>query len=123
MEGGLILQSGGGGGGLIGWLLANPEVGWVAVILYLMWEIRGPWGKINELMKLIKSVTTVVRGLARVHDEVDTEAVDDYLVENGMEPGDFIMDERVQMDDEADPNRFIHDDRERDRGDQPRGDT
>mgnify|MGYP006266881253 CR=1 FL=1 len=88
MEGGLILQS--GGGGLIGWLLANPEIGWVAVILYLMWEIRGPWGKINELMKLIKSVITVVRGLARVHDDVDTETVDDYLVENGMEPGDFI---------------------------------
>jgi len=107
MEGGLILQSG-GGGGIFGWLLSNPEVGWVAVILYLMWEIRGPWGKIKELMDLIKSVTTVVRGLARVHDDVDTEAVDDYLVENGMEPGDFIKgrDEELPVE-EGDPEQFI----------------
>lgn len=107
MVGGLILQSG-GTGGLFSWLLSNPEVGWVAVILYLMWEIRGPWGKIKELMDLIKSVTTVVRGLARVHDDVDTEAVDDYLVENGMEPGDFIDKDKTELpDDEADPEKFI----------------
>jgi len=105
MEGGLILQSG-GSGGLIGWLLANPEIGWVAVILYLMWEIRGPWGKINELMKLIKSVITVVRGLARVHEDVDTQTVDEYLVENGMEPGDFIRDEPERKG-EGDPEDII----------------
>jgi hypothetical protein len=58
-----------------------------------VWEIRGPRGKINELTSLIKSSITVIRALARVHEEVDTNQVDEYLVENGAEPGDFIRDE------------------------------
>jgi len=104
---GLLLQT--EGGGIIGWFLNNPEIGWVGVILYLMWEIRGPYGKINELMQMIKSVITVVRGLARVHDEVDTDVVDEYLVENGMEPGDFISRAKIDKNDPHSPDDVLKD--------------
>lgn len=75
---------------IVVWLLENPEVGWVVVILYLMWEIRGPKGAIHDLSKNIVNVVTVVRALARVHNDIETQEVDDYLTENGMEPADFI---------------------------------
>lgn len=86
------------------WIAAHPDlVGWAGTLIYLIYEIRGPKGKVNELMSLLKNTVVVVRGLARVHDDVNTEAVDDYLVENGMEPADFIEDdpgeEVVQKDD------------------------
>lgn len=75
---------------MITWLFDNPEIGWVAVVLYLMWEIRGPKGKIKELTDSIHHITVVVRGLARANENVDTEKVDDLLVDNGTEPGDVI---------------------------------
>jgi len=78
----------------IPWLLENPEVGWVAVILYLMWEIRGPKGKIKDLSERIEGIVVVVRALADVHDGIKTEKVDDYLVKNGSEPSDFIRGEK-----------------------------
>lgn len=105
----LPLQS---GGGVIAWLLENPEVGWVVVILYLMWEIRGPRGKIAELTHMIKSITTVVRGLARVHDNIDTQQVDEYLVENGMEPSDFIEGDNPSDIEEARVDHIMDDDGE-----------
>lgn len=82
---------------LPGWLefvISHPDLfGWAGTLLYLIYEIRGPRGRINELMGLLKNTVVVVRGLARVHSNVDTESVDDYLVENGMEPSDFIEDD------------------------------
>lgn len=71
------------------WVTADLA-GWALTLLYLIYEIRGPRGKIKELTGLLKNTIIVVRGLARVHEEVDTEKVDEYLVENGMEPSDFI---------------------------------
>lgn len=72
-------------------IINNPDlVGWAGTLAYLMYEIRGPRGRVNQLMSVLKNTVTIVRGLARVHDDIDTEAVDDYLVENGLEPGDFI---------------------------------
>lgn len=85
--------------GLVSWLLNNPEVGWVVVVLYLMWEIRGPKGKINELTKMLRNIVTVVRALARTHDEVDTQKVDEYLTSDGHEPGDFINESGNPMSD------------------------
>lgn len=75
---------------IITWILSNPQIGWVGVILYLMWEIRGPRGKINHLYDRIEGIVNVVRALARVHQDIDTQMVDEQLVENGAEPGDFI---------------------------------
>ena len=76
---------------MIEWLLDNPETGWVAVLIYLAWEIRGPKGKVNSIKNDIKSVTVVVRALARSNENIDSEQVDEYLVEeNGSEPSDFI---------------------------------
>jgi len=80
-------------GALVGWILAHPELGWIVAIIYLVIEIRTPWGKIKELTDLIKNVVTVVRALARVHNDIDTEGVDEYLLENGMDPQDFISDD------------------------------
>lgn len=95
-------------GDIISWMLSNPEVGWVVVIVYLAWEIRGPKGAIHELKKSITSAIVVIRALARIHESIDTEEVDNYLVENGMEPVDFIKDEVKVGDEEI--NRFVKDD-------------
>lgn len=83
------------------WLIANPEFGWVVVIGYLAFEIRSRYGRISRLDKRLLSAITVVRALARVHDEVDTERVDEYLVENGSEPSDFLVGE----DEDVESNR------------------
>jgi len=98
---------------LVTWLLANPEVGWVVVILYLMWEIRGPKGKINDLSERIAGIVVVVRALASVNQNIDTEKVNDYLIENGSQPEDFIEqkppvpkeDEFTKGDDEQGANQ------------------
>lgn len=74
------------------WAIANPELGWILVGAYLIFEIRTRYGRIDALYGMILSIITVVRALARVHDEVDTEKVDEYLLENGTEPADFIDD-------------------------------
>lgn len=69
----------------------KPEYGWVVILLYLWVEIRSPWGRIESLLTDIGKVITVVRALARVHDdEIAVEKVDRYLVADGREPGDFI---------------------------------
>lgn len=73
------------------WFLNNPEVGWLGVFLYLFWEIRGPKGKLREITDSIRSITIVVRALARANDDVNTDEVDQFLVDdNGNEPGDFL---------------------------------
>jgi hypothetical protein len=81
-------------GEAIKWALANPDLGWIIVVVYLGWELRGKRGTIAKTNKMILSAITVIRALARVHDEIDTERVDDYLLENGTEPNDFIDDEK-----------------------------
>lgn len=87
----------------------RPEYGWVVTLLYLWLEIRSPWGRVESLLTDIGKVITVVRALARVHDdEIAVEKVDRYLVEDGREPGDFIADP-------ASPNRLMHP-RESDKG-------
>lgn len=79
--------------------VTNPEVfglfGWLILFGYLVFEIRHPRGRVRALDDHIRNAITVIRGLARVHDEVDTEKVDEYLVENGMEPDDFIYDSEI----------------------------
>lgn len=88
------------------WAIANPELGWIIVGLYLIFEIRTRYGRIAELYGMILSIITVVRALARVHDEVDTEKVDEYLLENGTEPGDFIQSKEDIVDEEQEFLRF-----------------
>ncbi|UBF23103.1 hypothetical protein HCTV-16_gp120 [Haloarcula virus HCTV-16] len=46
--------------------------------------------EIKETRGLLVSAITVLRAVVRTNEEVDTEKVDDYLVENGVEPDDFI---------------------------------
>jgi len=96
---------------IVGWMLDNPEVGWVVVILYLGWEIRGPKGAVHEMRSTVNNTIVVIRALARVHEEVDTERVDEYLVDNGSEPGDFIdIDFKDDDDDEDDVSKVIKSD-------------
>jgi hypothetical protein len=76
---------------VIDWLLSNPEVGWLAVLVYLAWEIRGPKGQIKKLSNSIQSAIVVIRAIARANQRIDAEEVDGFLVdENGSEPSDFI---------------------------------
>lgn len=81
------------------WVLDNPDVGWIVLILYLMWEIRGPKGAIHDLKVQIEKSGTIIRALARVHDDIETEQVDEYL--NGTkEPNDFIHSENSEEESE-----------------------
>jgi hypothetical protein len=75
---------------ILPWLLNNPEVGWVVVMAYLAYELRGKRGRLYKLDKKLTSAIIVIRALARTDDEMDEDTVDEYLVENGMEPEDFI---------------------------------
>lgn len=81
---------------MISWMLSNPEIGWAAVLLYLMWEIRGPRGRVKEIMSALNSLTVVVRALARASNKVDTKEVDTFLTDNGNEPSDFLDDEEEE---------------------------
>lgn len=76
---------------LIPWMLNHPEAGWVVVLAYLAYELRGSRGALYQLDKKITSAIIVIRALARTDEKMDEDAVDEYLVENGMEPGDFIQ--------------------------------
>lgn len=75
---------------ILPWVLDHPEIGWVLVIAYLFYELRTEGGRIYKLDKKVTSAIVVIRAQSRLHEKMDEEAVDDYLVENGMEPGDFI---------------------------------
>lgn len=46
--------------------------------------------QIQDTHRLLISTVTVLRAVVRTNEEVDTERVDEYLVENGVEPEDFI---------------------------------
>lgn len=92
-------------GETIKWAVANPELGWIIVVVYLAWELRGKRGTIANTNKMILSSITVIRALSRVHDEIDTEKVDEYLLENGTEPTDFIED--GNDDDGKDPEELL----------------
>jgi len=93
-------------GEAVKWVIANPDLGWIIVVIYLGWELRGKRGTIAKTNKMILSAITVIRALARVHDEIDTEAVDDYLLDNGTEPTTFI-DEEDDDDEGEDPQQVF----------------
>lgn len=86
---------------MIEWLLSNPDIGWVAVLAYLFWEIRGPNGKIRQITESIRSITVVVRALARTSAEIQTDKVDDYLTDNGSQPDDFLSFSRAGGSDDS----------------------
>jgi len=79
---------------VIEFIFDYPELGWMLVMMYLAYELRGKRGRIYNLDKKLTSAIIVVRALARTYDDMDEQAVDEYLVENGMEPGDFIEGEQ-----------------------------
>lgn len=72
------------------WVIDNPETGWILVLLYLVWEIRGPGGRIQNIISMIRANTIVVRAIARTNDHIDTDTAEEFLTDNGHEPGDFI---------------------------------
>jgi hypothetical protein len=79
---------------VVSFVFENPELGWIVVLVYLAYELRGERGRIYKLDKKITSAIVVIRALSRKGAEgVDEEIVDEYLVENGMEPGDFIKED------------------------------
>lgn len=95
---------------LADWVISNPEVGWVVVVAYLMWEIRGPGGKIGELTDMIESTITVVRGIARANEKIDNEAVDQLLTENAKEPMDFVEEDEPSDEKKRDAENLLYDD-------------
>lgn len=95
-------------------ILENPEWGWLIVAGGATEQIFAPWetktkGLIGRVEKRVENVEdmgkaqmTVIRALVRVHDDIDTERVDDYLVENGVEPDEFIREPPEEDADGAD---------------------
>lgn len=84
------------------------EVGIVGLfILWVLYQVYSPgWmpntrfqqvaenieSEVRETKHLLVSTITVLRAVVRTNEEVDTDKVDEYLVENGVEPDDFIRD-------------------------------
>ncbi|AGC34493.1 hypothetical protein HVTV-2_gp125 [Haloarcula virus HVTV-2] len=84
------------------------EVGVVGLfIIWVLYQVYSPeWmpntkfqqvasdieSEVRETKHLLVSTITVLRAVVRTNDEVDTDKVDEYLVENGVEPDDFIRD-------------------------------
>lgn len=79
--------------GVLDFILKYPELGWILAVAYLAYELRGRHGRIYKLDKKMTSAIIVIRALSRAEDTVDEDTVDEYLVENGMEPEDFIAGE------------------------------
>lgn len=51
--------------------------------------------EVVETKHLLVSTITVLRAVVRTNEEVDTAKVDKYLVENGVEPDDFIREKDI----------------------------
>lgn len=87
-------------------ILENPEWGWVIALGFGFEQLFAPWEtrldklvarieeRIEEMEQGQKAHMTVTRALVRTDPDIDTEAVDEYLVENGAEPEDFIVEDR-----------------------------
>jgi len=72
-------------------IMENPELGWIPTIVYLFIELRTKRGIINgDVMPMIKANAVVIRAIARTNEEIETEAVENLLTDNGNEPADFI---------------------------------
>lgn len=78
----------------IQWTLGHPELGWVVLGVWLLFEFRSERGRIASLNSKLTSAIIVIRALARKEGAIDEEKVDDYLVENGMEPEDFLVEDK-----------------------------
>lgn len=78
--------------GGVAWALEHPELGWIILMLYVGYELRGERGQVQKLDRKLTAAVTVIRALARVEDGVDHEAVDEYIASSlGAEPSDFIV--------------------------------
>lgn len=89
---------------IVEFVLKYPEFGWVLVLVYMLIEVRHPRGRIRKLDKKITNNTIVIRAISRVTEGIREKEVDDYLVENGMEPEDFLSKEK-HSNDESDSER------------------
>ena len=79
-------------------IVKNPEVSTVVILLYLAWELRGPKGAFSTLKNDLDNLAMVVRALAKVHDDIDDNMVDMYVFGDGTEPSDFILDSTIKSD-------------------------
>lgn len=75
--------------GVFQWAVEHPELGWILLGAWLFFELHSKRGRIYALDKKITGAIIVVRALARKESAIDEDKVDEYLVENGMTPGDF----------------------------------
>ena len=99
--------------GVVSFLAAHPNWGWVLVLAAGVEQLYAPWNtrtkqlvgrienQIHTIEQMQKAQMTVIRALARVHEDILTEKVDDYLVENGAEPDDFVIRKRADGGDDA----------------------
>ena len=86
--------------GVYEFVVSHPELGWILLFFWLLFELRSPRGRIYQLDKKITSSIIVIRALAKKEEAINEDKVDKYLVENGMEPDDFFKGD--DMDDVED---------------------
>lgn len=84
--------------GVFEFVVEHPELGWILLSAWLFVELRTKYGKLHAFDKKITGAIIVIRALAKKDEAIDEEAVDDYLVENGMEPEDFFAQNRAFPD-------------------------
>ena len=80
--------------GVFQWVVDHPELGWVLLFGWLLFELRSKRGRIYALDKKITGAIIVIRALAQQESAINEDKVDDYLVENGMEPNDFFKEDQ-----------------------------
>jgi hypothetical protein len=98
---------------MFGQIPGTPEqYGWLLVLCWLIYQVYAPKmgittrlsalitevkealddlrGRIRNIEQRQENHIQVTRAQARIHPEMDEEEVDEYLVENGIDPDDFI---------------------------------
>ncbi len=63
----------------------------LAILSYLVYETRR--GKIKELEEVVIAMITVIRAVSKTNEDIDSSRVDKYLLDNGVNPGHFIIDD------------------------------
>lgn len=73
--------------------------GALGLVAYWIYETRRGriaklYADVSETKGYVKAQAVITRAMARTDNSIDSDLVDEYLAENGIEPGDFILADR-----------------------------
>lgn len=116
----------------------QSSYGWVIILTFFAYQMYWPFGQtkfqtvqddvmgeIEQVKEFQVALTQVVRALCRVNeDQININRVDEYLVKNGVQPDDFMREDRdvpsaeKTEGDDADVEKIVGDDSPADTGDE-----